>query len=154
MAAGIIVSLNRSNGGVPKTSVQDAWASMNGMEGDRQRDRRYHGGPDRALSLYSLELIEQLQREGHPIVPGAAGENVTVGDIDWREMTPGRRLTLGDVSVELTSFAAPCKTIRDAFADRQFTRISDKLHAGWSRVYARVLEEGLLQVGARVMLLD
>ena len=84
-----IASLNRSDGGVPKTGVDRAWAGTNGMEGGRQRDLRYHGGPERALSLYSLELIVQLQAEGHPIVPGAAGENVTVSGMDWRRVVPG-----------------------------------------------------------------
>ncbi|MDB4878257.1 MAG: uncharacterized protein JWM41_4703 [Gemmatimonadetes bacterium] len=152
MSAARIVSLNCSNGGVPKLPVDAAWASSNGMEGDRQRNLKYHGGPDRALSLYSLELIERLQREGHPIAPGSAGENVTIGGLDWTRMLPGARLEMGDVLIELTSFAVPCKTIRAAFAGEEFTRISDRIYPGWSRVYARVLSEGLLQVGARVTL--
>lgn len=147
-----VASLNRSNGGVPKLPVDQAWISVNGMEGDRQRDRRYHGGPDRALSLYSLELLLELQSEGHPIEPGAAGENVTLSGVDWTRMRPGTRVTMGDVEIELTAFAAPCKTIRGAFESEQFSRISEKVNPGWSRVYARVLTEGLLQVGARVTL--
>src|SRR5215216_1690249 len=114
---GNVVSLNRSNGGVPKQAVDEARVTPRGMDGDRQRDRIFHGGPTRALSLYSLELIEALQQEGHPIVPGAVGENVTIRGLDWREMIPGRRLTLGDIEIELTSFASPCKTIRRAFID-------------------------------------
>ena len=145
-----IASLNRSNGGVPKLPVDRAWASVNGMEGDRQRDRRYHGGPSRALSFYSLELLEQLSAEGHPIGPGAAGENVTLAGVDWSLMRPGTRVTLGDVEVELTAFAAPCTTIRDVFLGDEFKRISEKLHRGWSRIYGRVLKEGLLQVGIEV----
>jgi MOSC domain-containing protein YiiM len=140
-----IVSLNRSDGGVPKLPIAEARVTREGMEGDRQRDRVHHGGPDRALSLYSLELIDQLQLEGHPISPGAAGENVTIGGLDWASLRPGTRLRLGDVEVEVTGFAAPCTTIRDAFFDREFTRISEKVNPGWSRVYARVLREGTLK---------
>jgi MOSC domain-containing protein YiiM len=142
-----IVSLNRSNGGVPKQPVDQAHVAGNGMQGDRQRDRRFHGGPNRALCLYSLELIDQLALEGHPIAPGAVGENVTISGLDWRGVRPGSRLRLGDVTVEVTSFASPCKTIRKAFDDEDFTRISEKLHPGWSRAYARVLTEGVLRVG-------
>ena len=147
-----IASLNRSDGGVPKTRVDRAWAGTDGMEGDRQRDLRYHGGPERALSLYSLELIEQLQAEGHPIVAGAAGENVTVSGVEWRRVVPGTELRLGEVSVLVTSYATPCRTIRRAFLDEEFIRISQKLHPGWSRVYARVLRAGELVVGAPVEL--
>ncbi len=147
---GIIVSLNRSNGGVPKLPVDQAWVSVNGMDGDRQRDRRFHGGPDRALCLYSLELVNALRLEGHPIEPGAAGENVTISGLDWTIMRTGARVIVGDVELELTAFASPCKTIRRAFVSEDFTRLSDKLHPGWSRIYCRVLKEGLLQVGAPV----
>ena len=151
---GRIVSLNRSNGGVPKLPVAEARVSAAGMEGDRQRQRRFHGGPRRALSLYALELIEVLQLEGHHAVPGALGENVTVRGVDWRTMLPSARLRLGDVEIELTSFAAPCKTIRHVFLDEEITRISQKVHPGWSRVYARVLGVGVLRVGDLVTLAD
>src|SRR4051812_11937577 len=112
-----IVSINRSNGGVPKVPVDRASVSVNGLEGDRQRDRRFHGGPERALCLYSVELIDQLAAEGHPIVPGAIGENVTISGLDWAFVRPGARLLLGEVEVEITSFAVPCKSIRNAFID-------------------------------------
>jgi MOSC domain-containing protein YiiM len=52
--------------------------------------------------------------------------------------------------VEVTSFASPCKNIRGSFAGEAFTRISQKKHPGWSRVYARVINEGELHVGAAV----
>jgi MOSC domain-containing protein YiiM len=44
---------------------------INGIVGDDQAAKKYHGGPDRALVLYSLEIIEALQAEGHPISPGS-----------------------------------------------------------------------------------
>jgi MOSC domain-containing protein YiiM len=147
---GRIVSLNRSAGGVPKQAVDAAIVTADGMEGDHQRDLRHHGGPDRALSLYSLDLIEQLQREGHPIAPGTAGENVTIRGVDWRDVAPGAHLALGDVEIEITSFATPCKNIRGSFVDEDITRISQKLHPGWSRVYARVVVPGVLRQGDEV----
>jgi MOSC domain-containing protein YiiM len=141
---GRIASLNRSPGGVPKLPVDEVIVTTDGIMGDRQRDRRHHGGPDRALSLYSLDLIEQLQLEGHPIGPGTAGENVTIRGVDWRAMVPGCRLSLGDVDVEITGYAHPCRTIHGSFLDEDITRISEKLHPGWSRVYARVTRAGAL----------
>jgi MOSC domain-containing protein YiiM len=151
---GRIVSLNRSSGGVPKRQVDEAHITLDGVAGDRQSDLRHHGGRDRAVSLYSLDLIEQLQFEGHPIAPGTAGENVTVAGIDWRYVCPGRRLSLGPAELEVTGFAAPCTTIRSSFLDEEFTRISEKVNPGWSRVYARVLREGQVRCGDEVRLLD
>jgi MOSC domain-containing protein YiiM len=149
-----IVSLNRSSGGVPKLQVDEALIAVDGVIGDRQSDRRHHGGPDRAVSLYSLDLIEQLQLEGHPIAPGTAGENVTIAGVDWRAMQPGLWFSLGDAELEVTGFAAPCTTIRACFFDEDFTRISEKVNPGWSRVYARVLREGTVRRGDEVRLLD
>ena len=145
-----IHSLNISNGGVPKRPVERCEVRRLGLAGDRQRDRRYHGGPERAVSLYSLELIEALRAEGHSVVPGALGENLTLAGVDWSHMRPGARIAAGGVLLELTSYAAPCSNLRACFRDGRFARVSQKQHPGWSRVYARVLRGGTLAVGDAV----
>ncbi len=149
-----IHGLFRSPGGVPKRTVEGASArvTVDGVEGDWQLDRKHHGGPDRALCLFSLELIEALRAEGHPIAPGALGENLTLAGLDWPAvMLSGTRLRLGaDVRVELTRPAPPCKTIAHCFVGSEFKRVSEKLHPGWSRMYARVLSEGVVHVGDAV----
>ncbi len=149
-----IFSLNRSKGGVPKLPVFEAQITVEGLEGDWQQDRRYHGGPTRALCLYSLEQILTLQEEGHPIFPGSTGENITISGLAWDTLRPGAKLRMGETEVELTSFAAPCSTIKESFNDKKSVRISDKVNRGWSRIYARVLKEGQLKVGDPVELLS
>jgi MOSC domain-containing protein YiiM len=124
-----------------------------GLEGDGQDDIKHHGGPDRAVCVYSLERIQSLQSEGHPIDVGTVGENITVEGIDWDLVVPGVRLQVGDeVVLEIDSFTDPCKTIKGSFIDGKFVRISQKLHPGWSRVYARVLSEGQIHFGDPVEL--
>jgi MOSC domain-containing protein YiiM len=145
-----IHSLNISNGGVPKLAVSSCEVRARGLAGDRQRDRRYHGGPQRAVSLYSLELLEALRNEGHPVAPGALGENLTLAGVDWARMTPGAIVEAGAVLLELTSYAAPCSNLRPYFSDGRFARVSEKQHPGWSRVYARVLRAGMVTVGDAV----
>jgi len=149
-ATGRVARLNMSAGGVPKRPIPRARVSAAGMEGDRQRHSTIHGGPDRALCLWSLELIEALRGEGHPVVPGSAGENVTVSGIDWAQVVPGARLCVGEALVEVTSYTDPCRTIRGSFAHGRIGRISQKSHPGWSRVYARVIEGGEVGVGDAV----
>ena len=103
--------------------------------------------------MYSLERIHALQAEGHPIDVGTAGENVTLEGIDWDLVVPGVRIRLGEeVLLEVTDFTDPCKTIRESFIDGRFVRISEKVHSGWSRVYARVLSEGEIRFGDPVEL--
>lgn len=152
---GTIHQLSVSGGGVPKLPIARGHVTREGLEGDAQRHRKIHGGPERALCLYSLEVIEKLHAEGHPIAPGTAGENVTVVGLDWSQVRPGVRLRLGaEVEVEVTRYTTPCRTIRDSFRDGDFTRISEDAHPGDSRVYVRVLREGWVSVGAPVGILE
>lgn len=122
------------------------------MEGDHQSDHRFHGGPDRALCLYSQERLDALAAEGHPVRPGALGENVTIAGLTWDEVRPGALLRIGTAEVEVTNFASPCRKLAGRFLDGEFTRVGEKVNPGWSRVYVRVLTEGLIAVGDRVAL--
>src|SRR5579883_1831110 len=97
---GKVESINRSNGGVPKKPVSEVLITKLGLEGDHQQDRRYHGGPDRAVLLYSLEKIN------------------------------------------------------GSFLNGEFSRISQKLYPGWSRVCARVLVGGTVRIGDAIEVLD
>jgi MOSC domain-containing protein YiiM len=148
--AGRLHAINVSRGGVPKHGRASAQVSPSGVEGDSHLDQRSHGGPNRAVLLYSLERLLALQAEGHPIVPGAIGENFTVAGLDWDEIRPGVRLQIGGVLVEMTVPASPCLKIADAFVNGEFVRVSDRVHPGWSRYCARVLMPGRVEVGDAV----
>jgi MOSC domain-containing protein YiiM len=145
-----IVQLSVSRGGVPKRAVPEARITTHGLVGDVQNHTKIHGGPSRAVCLFALEVIERLRAEGHPIAPGATGENITIRGLDWPAVVTGTRLALGDeVVLEITGLTDPCKQIAAAFADRQFRRI---LAPGASRLYARVVREGGVRTGDRVAL--
>jgi MOSC domain-containing protein YiiM len=115
-----LYQINVSDGGVPKHPVLEAVIATSGVVGDRQENLKFHGGPDRALCLYSQELIEQLQDEGHAIEAGSSGENLTIAGLDWE------------------------------FRDGDYKRVSHKKNPGWSRLYAKVLREGLVRPGDAV----
>ncbi|HET6369070.1 MAG TPA: MOSC domain-containing protein [Pseudomonadales bacterium] len=152
--SGRIVQISVSPGGVPKRPVESADVTAGGVAGDAQRDLEHHGGPDRALCLFPMELIRTLQAEGHPIAPGQIGENLTVEGLDWDAVAPGVRLLLGeDVLVEVTRYTSPCGNIRAAFTGGNYARVSQKRHPGASRVYARVLRTGAIRRGDPVRLL-
>lgn len=149
-----IVQINVSEGGVPKLPIGRVLVDELGIVGDKQRDLKHHGGPERALCLYAVELIEALRAEGHPIVAGGAGENLTLRGLDWSRLARGRQLAIGEVLAEFTDWATPCSNIAGNFAGGSFKRTSHKLHPGWSRAYARVLRGGLIVVGDRVNLVE
>ncbi len=149
-----IFQINISDGGVPKLPITQATVTPQGVEGDRQRDTKHHGGSDRALCLFSLEHILDLQAEGNPIFPGAAGENITIQGLDWSSLSLGDQLRLGDtVIIELTSHTVPCHNLEPYFQERKFSRISQKTHPGWARLYARVLQPGPIQIGDKVAII-
>ncbi len=150
----MVTHLNTSGGGVPKLPTPRVRIGTLGLEGDNQNDKKHHGGPDRAVCLFSAEIIESLNAEGHPIEPGTAGENVTISGFDWPKVTPGSRIEFeGGVVLEITNYTPPCSTIRESFTESKFRRIHQDDHPGESRVYAKVLTEGEAAAGERVTLI-
>jgi MOSC domain-containing protein YiiM len=133
--------INISEGGVPKLPVLEAKVTEQGLDGDRQRNLKVHGGTDRAVCVFSLELIERLQDEGHSIDPGSSGENLTLAGVQWEALEPGVQLNIGP----------PCEWNARWFRDREFSRISQKKNPGWSRLYARVLQGGIVRPGDEVV---
>jgi MOSC domain-containing protein YiiM len=132
--------------------VVEALVTSLGITGDGHDDRVHHGGPEAALCLFSLEVIEALQNEGHPIYPGAAGENLTITGINWDTVTPGTAWSVGDeVRIEISGYTTPCTKNAGWFLDRDFMRMHQGRHPGFSRVYARVVSPGRLRRGDPVV---
>lgn len=148
---GRLLQINISPGGVPKLPVFSARVTRLGIEGDGHTFSG-HGGPEKALCLYSLERILELQAEGHPVFPGSTGENLTIVGIDWALIAPGTRLTIGDVEAQITTYTEPCRKIVASFADGDIMRMQHERHPGWARVYARVRTEGEIRPGNDVFI--
>lgn len=152
---GHIFQINISNGGLPKLAVLEAVVDHSGIISDQQANHKHHGGPDKALCLYSLERILSLQQEGNRIFPGAIGENITLVDVDWDQVKPGVRLKLGsDVIIEVSDYTKPCKKISPYFSADHIDRISQTTFPGWSRVYCRVLNRGTIRIGDKVSIVE
>lgn len=153
-ATGEVHALFTSDGGLPKLAVPSIAVGPRGAAGDRQRVRRHHGRPWQALCLWSLQAVERLAAEGHPIAPGSAGENVCVSGLDWAAARPGTRLRIGDdVVVELSLFALPCRQNTRWFLAGDFMRMHHDREPGISRMYASVLQTGSIVTGDPVELL-
>lgn len=143
-----------SDGGVPKLPVPDAVVGPRGLVGDRQANTKLHGRVWQALCLWSLEVIEALRAEGHPVAAGSTGENLTLVGLDWPRVVPGVRLGIGGAVVaEITAYTAPCVKNAAWFLDRDVNRMSQEHHPGWSRVYASVVQGGTVRPGDAVTVL-
>ena len=149
--AGRVAQINVSAGGIPKRAVAAARITKGGVEGDRQASRKHHGRPWQALCLWSGDVIDRLRADGHPIEPGAAGENITITGIDWAELRPGVRMRVGDALVETTLYALPCAKNARWFIDGDFRRMEHTRERGVSRLYAWVLVDGDVHTGDAVV---
>ena len=138
-----VVAVSISSGGIPKRPVSLGRVARAGLVGDG-RNHAKHIRPDRAISLFDLEILEQLVREGFPLEPGAAGENLTVADLHVQEMPPGTLLQIGDVLLKLEQPRKPCYVL-DAIDPRLKEAI-----LGRCGYMASVLSEGHVHPGAAV----
>lgn len=139
---GTLVQVNVSPGGMPKLAVEGgARVSVDGVEGDWQKNRKYHGGPDRAICLFSVELYRELAADGINLPPGSVGENFTTRGVDLKQVGPGSRLRVGEVLIEITKVRVPCRSL-----DKWDKRLLDMMkgRSGWM---AKVVEEGTVRPG-------
>src|SRR5436853_5571325 len=110
---GQLAQLNISSGGMPKKPTPEAMVTVDGVQGDWQKNRKYHGGPNRAVCLYSEELYAEMRAEGLDAGNGDFGENFTTRDVDLQQLSVGIRLKFGsDCVIEITSVRAPCGQLK------------------------------------------
>ena len=144
MGSGSIAGLfSTTVGGVPKPRVDALDVTTNGIRHEIIRDKKHHGGPDKAVCLISQETILNLQSLGHPITGGSTGENILL-DVPQDSLKPGIKIQFEEVVIEITMAATPCKTIQESFLNGDFTYLSNKRYEGQTRWYAKVLTEGII----------
>lgn len=112
------------------------------MAGDTQADLVNHGGPDKALLVYSTAHVAAWRRElpRLDVSPGAFGENLTVAGLDERSVCIGDVYRFGGVLAQVSQPRSPCWKL--ARRHRQLdlaARVDRNGRSGW---YLRVLEEG------------
>src|SRR3954462_3490861 len=146
-AEGVVEQLSVSTGGLPKLPIDPAEVTWTGMVGDRQGARLHHGRAWQALCIWSSEVIDELRAAGHPIGPGRAGENITIRGLPWNEVRAGVRLQIGSVLCEVSCYALPCRTNKPWFINGDFNLMHHD-RGPVSRVYATVLQPGVIPVGA------
>ena len=154
---GIVMSVNGNDGGVPKAPIGRSFLRATGIDGDRQADRKHHGGPLQAVCLHSIEAQERIRADGHRAFPGAYGDNLTLAGIDWGALRSGDRLETGAPGegplLQLTDDATPCSKQSPWFVDGRIGRISVAAYPQDVRWYASVVREGRVVAGDPVRLL-
>jgi MOSC domain-containing protein YiiM len=139
--AEILTQVNLSPGGMPKLPVLQAQVTFDGIVGDRHRIPKIHGGPNRAICLYSEELYQWLGEQGVAVTNGQVGENFTTRGLDLATLKTGDRLRVGACMIEITKVREPCSQLRKWDVDLPELIIG---RSGWM---AKVIEEGIVRPG-------
>ncbi len=112
-----------------------------GLVGDR-----YHGTRHRHVTVQSrAQLTEAAGIHGTPIPDAGTRRNITVshGEVP---STPGTRIRIGDVLLEVVRIAAPCKLLDDTLGPGAQAAL--RRRAG---TVFRVLESGTISTGDDVV---
>lgn len=124
-----------------------------GLEGD-QHHFVDHGGPDKALLAYSSHHYPSWEAElGLSNMPhGGFGENLTIDGLTETSVCIGDTCALGLVRVQVTQPREPCSNLVRRWNRRDMAKlVQNTRRTGW---YLRVLNEGYVESGLPVVLLD
>ena len=116
------------------------------LDGDYQANRKYHGGPDKAVCAYSAEHYPDWRELLAPVpMPfGAFGENVTVENMTEDLVCIGDVFTVGTARVQVSQPRQPCANVSKRWDRSDLPRRMEE--TGRTGFYLRVLEPG--DVGA------
>ena len=142
--------------GIYKQPVSFVEVDELGIQGDVQVDKRYHGGPDKALHQYSLSsyrrIIEAYAELDGVAVPGSIGENITIAEMSEATVCIGDKYRFGTVLVQVSEPRRPCWKINAIFEKSDLTAFIEREGiTGW---YYRVLEAGGISLGDTAELVE
>lgn len=130
------------------------WVDKLNISGDQQADLTVHGGPDKAVYAYDLAHYsywqQQLNRADWPL--GLFGENLTTEGLPDHEVYIGAVYRVGTALLQVAQPRFPCFKLNARFEDRNMVKkFSDARRCG---IYFRVLEEGHVQAGGPIELIE
>ena len=130
------------------------WLGRTNLAGDGQANLKNHGGPDKAVLAYAASHYPFWREElGMPALAyGSFAENFTVTELDESSVCLGDVYAIGNARVEVSQPRQPCANITHRWKRpglKQQVEATGK--HGW---YLRVLDEGEVEAGQQVVLLD
>jgi MOSC domain-containing protein YiiM len=117
------------------------------VKGDEVSDRKHHGGEFKACYLFS-ETHYPYWKNRYPHLDwtyGMLGENLTVKDLNEKELHIGDIYKVGNALVQITQPREPCYKFAVKFDSK--TVVKEFIDHGYSGTYVRVLEPGTVSVG-------
>lgn len=139
--------------GIGKSAVSEPrWIGQTQIEGDGQADRVHHGGPHKAVCVYSADHYpywrEQHRDKKWPW--GSFGENFTVQNLSEAEVCIGDIWKIGEAKLQVSQPRQPCWKLARFWDIKDLAlQVQQNGKTGW---YLRVLEEGHVQAGMPILL--
>jgi len=135
--------------GIIKPSEKEALVGPEGLVGDLQGDRRFHGGPEKAIHHYPAEHYAAWRQElpalATQLEPGSFGENISTVGLLEHDICIGDQYQMGEAVVEVSQGRQPCARLNWRFGLNGLARrVQESGRCGW---YYRVLEPGSVSVG-------
>lgn len=125
------------------------------LDGDKQADLKNHGGTYKAVYCYPHEHYAHWQQElGHtePFPFGQFGENFTLSGLFETTVHVGDIFSVGDALIQVTQPRVPCWKLENKMGVHRFIKLfADSERVGF---YVRVLQEGLVEAGQSVTLVE
>ncbi|MER2253085.1 MOSC domain-containing protein [Methylorubrum podarium] len=128
-----------------------------GLAGDAQADRRFHGGPEKAVHHYALDHAAAWRGElpGLPDLlerPGAFGENVSSHGLTEAQVCVGDLWRAGSALLQVSQARQPCFKLNLRFGVPDMARrVQASGRTGW---YYRVIEPGAVAAGEALDLVE
>lgn len=127
-----------------------------GLEGDAQADRKYHGGPEKALHHYAFEHYADWAKEIGDAqaleAAGAFGENLSTTGWTEANVCVGDIVRFGSALLQVSQGRQPCFKLNIRFhCPDMAARVQKTGRTGW---YYRVLETGVAEEGDLLRLID
>lgn len=132
--------------------------TFDGVEGNEYGDTSVHGDDWMKVYAYSSEDYAWWESElGAATRPGLFGEQITTSGFDLNESLVGDVWRVGTALLQIAHVRIPCQTFKgwmgaDGFDDRAWVkRFTDASRCG---PYLRVLEEGIVQAGDPIEIVE
>jgi len=138
-----------STGIFKQASADPVFVHAFGIEGDQQVDLIHHGGEYKAVYGFSAQHYPYWQQQlAKPLRYGQFGENLTITDLDERQLCIGDHLQIGDCQLEITQPRVPCFKLGIALDDS--TMPKRFVQYGATGIYFKVISTGEINTGDAV----
>jgi MOSC domain-containing protein YiiM len=141
--------------GIFKDPAADSvWLSYGGLQGDEQADRKYHGGPEKAVCAYPAAHYDYWRRQPglDQIQFGGFGENLTLEGATEAQLCIGDRFQFDEVIMEISQPRQPCWKLSRRWHVEDLKEQSER--TGLTGFYFRAIKHGWLKPNATGVLVE